>query len=264
MEHYYTIEGKSAHQVPYADKKRAGQLRDTTITDAKKLGLLPSTSAYVRMLAAPGLTNWYIEEAVKAAANAPIAPGENVEEYVKAIREKATQQVGDAADLGTRIHKALEDFFLTGKAAPDDLVQYVEPTIDAISKLQITPIKAECVLVNAPYGYAGTTDLIFEDTNGCCGILDFKSKKTKKGEKVFKSFEHRMQIASYWMAYWGPNFEMTFPASALGYNVYISTTEPGRVDVTKYDDTDLREAWDGFKCCLGLYRYTKGYDARQK
>lgn len=260
-EHYYTTEGKACHQVP---NKSKGGLRDTTLSDAKKLGLLPSVSAYVRMLAAPGLVSWQIEEAVKAAANAPIQPGENVDEYVKAIREKASQQVGDAADLGTRIHKALEDFFLTGKAAPDDLLQYVEPAIAKVGELGVRPITSECVLVNAPYGYAGTTDLIFDDAEGSCGILDFKSKKTKPGEKPFKSFEHRMQLSAYWMANWGPNFEMTFPASALAYNVYISTTEPGRVDAVKYDDTDLREAWDGFKACLALYRYTKGYDARVK
>lgn len=236
-------------------------MRDTTLADAKKLGLLPSVSAYVRMLAAPKLVNWQIEEAVKAAAAAPIQPGENPEEYVKAIREKAQQQVEDAKDLGTRIHKALEDFFTLGKAPQDDLAQYVEPALDAVAALHITPIKAEAVLVNPAYGYAGTTDLIFEDTHNRIGILDYKSKKTKKGEKVFKSHEHRMQLAAYWIAHWGPAYEMAFPPHALCYNVYVSTTEPGRIDVVAYDDNDLRPAWKGFKACLELYRYTKGYDA---
>jgi hypothetical protein len=239
-------------------------MRNTTLADAKKLDLLPSVSAYVRMLAAPGLTDWKVKEAVRAAANSPIHPGEDFDAYVDAIISKSQEQVGEAADLGTRVHKALEDFLTTGKAAPDDLLVYVEPTLDTISKLQVMPIKSECVLVENHYGYAGTTDLIFEDADNHVGILDFKTKRTKPGEKPFKSFEHRMQLSAYWMAYWGPRFEMSFPPHALAYNLYVSTTEPGRVDVVKYDDSDLRAAWKGFKACLELYRLTKGYDASQK
>lgn len=262
--HYYTRDGKAMHMVPYADKKRAGQMRPTTLADAKKLDINPSVSAYVKMLAAPGLNDWKVREAVRFAVAHPIHPGEDVDQYINTIIEKSMEQVGEAADLGTRVHKALEDFFTTGKAAPDDLLVYVEPTIDAISGLQITPIKSECVLVENHYGYAGTTDLIFEDSQNRVGIMDFKTKRSKKGEKPFKSHEHRMQLSAYWMAFWGPKYEMSFPAHAIAYNVYVSTTEPGRVDVVGYDDSDLRAAWKGFKACLELYRFTKGYDASQK
>lgn len=253
--HYYKRDGTPAFTQP--NKSKPGEVRDTTLTDAKKQGLLPSVSAYLSMLAQPGLVDWQISEAVRAAAACPLAPGEDVEEYIDAIRLKASQQVRDASDLGSRIHASIESFFKHGKVEDVTLLPYIDPVLDKLNALGISPTDSERVLVNNEYGYAGTTDLLFE-LNGKKGVLDFKSKRTKPGEKVFKSKTHRMQIAAYWVAAYGAEVD----ESATGFNIYISTTEQGRVDVVEYDGKQLADAWQAFKATLALYRFDKEYDAR--
>jgi len=47
--HWYTVDGKAAHTQP-TKTKGAKPIRSTTLADAKRLGLLPSVSAYTRML----------------------------------------------------------------------------------------------------------------------------------------------------------------------------------------------------------------------
>ena len=45
-------------------------------------------------------------------------------------------------------------------------------------------------------------------------------------------------------------------------NVYISTTEPGRVDVVRYDRDTLVEAYKDFLCLTRLWRSQNSYDPR--
>jgi hypothetical protein len=109
------------------------------------------------------------------------------------------------------------------------------------------------VLVNNREGYAGTTDLLL-----CNGILDYKSKRTKEGEKIVPSDSHPMQIAAYIMAHFG-----TLDGKR-GINVYISTTEVGRVEVHEYTEQELKSAWQAFLACCVLYRYVNNYDPRKE
>jgi hypothetical protein len=71
-----------------------------------------------------------------------------------------------------------------------------------------------------------------------------------------------MQIAAYIAAHWGIADGESIPKNAVGYNVFISTTEVGRVEVAEYDYQQLKEAWDAFKNCLALWRYVNGFDPR--
>jgi hypothetical protein len=117
--------------------------------------------------------------------------------------------------------------------------------------------QAEVVLVNDREGYAGTTDVVFESPYGK-GILDWKSKRTKPEEPIFPNETHPMQLAAYWMAH----FCNSFFTDAICINVYISTTEPGRVDVVKYDRVQLLESYKDFLCLTQLWRRQNNYDPR--
>ena len=89
------------------------------------------------------------------------------------------------------------------------------------------------------------------------GILDYKTRKTKPGEKVEAYDNQAMQLAAYGATYWG---EENLPR-LLAANVFISTTEPGRIEVVKHPDV-LRD-WQAFKLVASLWRYQKGYDPLQ-
>ena len=45
----------------------------------------------------------------------------------------------------------------------------------------------------------------------------------------------------------------------VGANVYISTTEPGRVEIVTYDDGQLHKAWYAFQAANSLWQYLKKY-----
>lgn len=265
-EHYYDLDGNPRHTVP--NKSKPGKTRATTLADAKKLKLFPSVSAYLKMKAEPGLDNWKMEQVIEETWNWHEWSSElkqwpdSLEAYSAQIKEAAFAQVGDAADLGTRIHAALERYY-TAEELPEEeqLRAMVLRVTDRVRGLGIKVLHAEKVLVNAKHGYAGTTDILFSDGFGGAGVLDFKSKKTKPGQKAFSPDSHAMQIAAYWMAYWAETHGEFLP-DAIGINVYISTTEPGRVDIVTREDGELRAAWGAFKACLELYRYSTGYDAR--
>jgi hypothetical protein len=170
--------------------------------------------------------------------------------------------VSDAADLGTQIHAAIEAHF-KGEPVTEEMQVYVRPTVAALEKAGITLLEHELRLVNTELGYAGTTDAVMVDDAGNKGILDFKSRKTKLGQKCEPWETEPMQIAAYSAARFGNVDDMRLSHKYLnashGVNVYISTTEPGRVEIVRYKGNELDDAWMAFQCALKLWQYLKGY-----
>jgi hypothetical protein len=66
--HWYQPDGTPLHQVPKADGKG---MRDTTLADAKKLGLLPSVTGITDIVAKPALMNWKAAQVAAAAFENP-------------------------------------------------------------------------------------------------------------------------------------------------------------------------------------------------
>ena len=264
--HWYTRDGKPAHTQP-TKKGAKNPFRATNIKDAKEFLLLPSVSAYTKMLAAPGLERYKMMKVAEACYKSPAHPGEEMAEYVQNMLEKSKEDGMGAADLGTQVHAAIEAL-LKGNEYEDYEVEVahghsclisklVEPAFAKIEELGLTIESAEVVLVNNAEGYAGTTDVKHRSAKGK-GILDWKSKRTKEGEAVIPNETHPMQIAAYYVAAFNDS-EFT---DALCMNVYISTTEPGRVDVVKYDREQLIEAYKDFLCLTRLWRSQNNYDPR--
>jgi len=272
--HWYTLDGNAAHSQP-TKTKGAKPTRPTTIADAKRLGLLPSVSAYTRMLAAPYLERYKMLEVAKACYACPPSGDESYDDYARHILEQSSKDGSGAAEVGTKVHAAL-DLYFTDTAAynscPDIQCQdgsvvpadsFVLPAVAKIKSMELFVNKTENIIVNAAYGYAGTTDMVFTHKN-LCGILDFKTKRTKQDEPVLPGDTHCMQIAAYHAAFWGADDGDAIGLNAIGYNVYISTTEIGRVDVVEYSRDELLDGWQAFKSCCTLYRYIKKFDPRRK
>jgi hypothetical protein len=225
------------------------------------------------MLAAPYLERYKMLEVAKACYACPPSGGENYEDYARHILEKSGKDGSGAAEVGTKVHAALDLYFTDrdsyngfediqcqdGSVVPAD--SFVFPAMAKIKAMGLEVKSTESILVNAAYGYAGTTDMIFSRGEKC-GILDFKTKRTRQDEPVISGDTHAMQIAAYHAAYWGAADGEPIGVNAVGYNVYISTTEIGRVEVVEYSREELLEGWQAFKSCLQLYRYIKKFDPR--
>lgn len=119
--------------------------------------------------------------------------------------------------------------------------------------VEIKSVPTQCISVDSP------SELYLA---GSQMVPTHNTKKTKVGESIYEPDQHAMQIAAYWQAEWGKEHEWVIPPFGCGYNVYISTTEPGRVEVVKHDDAKLRHAWHAFEHCLALWRWMNHYDPR--
>ena len=246
MSHWYNKTGEAVFEVP----KVKGGMRKTTIADARKMGLYPSVTTVLGILDKPQLGDWKLEQMALAAFASPANGSEPFEVYHQHLLTKAFEQVSDAADLGTAIHAALEAHF-KGQPIEAGMDTYVEPVARLIDREGISFNEHELRLVNAQVGYAGTTDAVIT-RNGKTGILDFKSRKTKPGVACTPWETEPLQIAAYGVAKFGHVPE-------IGANVYISTTEKGRVEICWHSYEDLVEAWKTFQSCVQIWQYLKSY-----
>jgi hypothetical protein len=251
--HWYSLEGEACHQIA---KAKGDGMRNVTVTDARKLGLFPSVTNILGVIAKPGLDKWKLQQVAKAAFNRPPDGKESAEYFTDRIIESAFDQVVDAADFGSRIHDALEKIF-EGEPVEGELLPYVQPTLDWKREKGLTFTHREITLVNAGEGYAGRCDVIAQGKKGQLVILDYKTRKTKEGEKVTTYDGQGMQLAAYAVAHWGEAMLDKVTAA----NVFISTTEPGRMEVCKHDD--LVSEWHAFKAACLLWRKMKGFDPRR-
>ena len=250
--HWYYPDGRPAHRIPCKDGEGD---RPTNIRDARKLNLFPSVTTLLSVLAKPGLETWKLNQAILATAKAPRVENESDERWCKRVRGIAQEPVTVAADLGTRIHGALELAF-TGQEYDDAVKVYVHPVLQWQQKVGLEIVEREKRLVNIKHGFAGTADLLFRYGKRGMGILDFKTRKTFPGQEVEPYDGQSLQLAAYAATYWGEDFV----GKVLSANVFVSTTEPGRMDVFKH--TDVARDWRAFKWIAALWRYFNGYDPR--
>jgi hypothetical protein len=252
MSHWYRADGGSVHTVP----TQAGGTRPTNIRDAIRLGLLPSVTNVLGVVAKPQLETWKLNQVALAALQNPRQPNESDQYWMKRVVEASKQPTVDAADLGSRIHEALEAA-TSRRPFEEALRVHVAPVVDFIAKTGIQIVEREVVLVNPEEGYAGRCDALFRYGKAGIGVIDFKTRKTEPGKTVTPYDGQGAQLAAYAAAYFGTK---ALPKCLLA-NVYISTTEPGRMEVCKHADPVAEYVF--FLYCAAIWRKLKGYDPRQ-
>jgi hypothetical protein len=250
--HWYAVDGTPVHTVP----GRNGD-RPTWITDAIRLRLLPSVTNILGVIAKPQLDTWKQKQVALACIKNPRAKEESEDYYVRRVLEAAKQPTEEAADLGSRIHEALE-LATSGQPFDETLRAYVVPVVAWIEKTGIQIVEREVVLVNPEEGYAGRCDALFRYGKAGIGVFDFKTRKTEPGKEVTPYDGQGAQLAAYAAAYFGV---AALPRCLLA-NIFISTTEPGRMEVCKHPDPTGEYAF--FLHCAAVWRKTKNYDPRQK
>jgi hypothetical protein len=295
--HWYRADGSACHTQPTKSKTAKNPTRPTNITDAKAQGLFPSVTTIISILDKPQLQDWKNEQVAKAGLalcrrivcfdpNVEMPPEqiadiallrdpkpEGDEALMNRIIDAAFQQVEDAKDAGEQIHaaagKALlgreydedEGVFLPELDLTFPMKTFIRPVVDFVHEHGIEAQGSEVPVVNLKEGYAGTMDLPMRCKKGF-GPLDFKSRKTKPHKPVFAYDEQPMQIASYHAAHWFKG-DCEFANDTAGVNLFISTTEPGRVDAVWYDAATIRREWEAFRYLCGYWRIRKGYDPRK-
>lgn len=227
--HYYTRSGEPMHTVM---GKTTGRPRPTNVRDARELDLIPSVTTILKVIAAEGLVNWRIEQAVLAVVTSPRLPGEPDDAFINRVlnvERVQDQERQAAADRGTLMHDTIAQFLTVGGTVNRDVVPWVMPVIEHIMKSGKLH-GAEVRLVGN--GYAGTADSVLRGKD-YWRIWDYKCKKDlpKKGAWP----EHQLQLSAYGRAHLDslPDDE---PHRIFVGNVYISTVDAGKFVVCETDN----------------------------
>lgn len=234
--HWYTREGKPAYTII----GKNGKERNTTLADAKKIGLVPSTTTITKMAAAPGLEIWKQKQVLLATVTLPRRSEEPEEVWVSRVMEDSKQQGIMAAQRGTDIHTAIEKR-LKGQEPDIELAPYADAAIAAVNeKYPGMKWNMERSFASS-LGYGGKVDL-FSDIGV---VLDFKSKDGSL-DKVKCWDEHFMQLASY--------------SQGLGFtdakcaNVFITRTRPIEVKILEHSVEETVKGWRMFLALLEYYK----------
>lgn len=222
-----------------------------TLRDARRLGLLPSVTEILKVLAKPAVERYRLNQILQSALTLPRFPDEDLDSFALRVELDSDQHREKAADLGTRIHAAIAGS-LQGLPIAVEMDDYLREWVQF--RKGIISRGAEMQAGSEQLGYCGTLDLAALDWNGHRAIFDFKTQDVKEGKPNFYD-EWALQLAAY--AQW-------FTEPHLLVSVVISTNE-----LTKgflYHHIWPREQsyyYEAFQQAFGLWRYLRdGFDPR--
>lgn len=244
--HWYEKNGAPAYQVQAGN----GSIRATTLRDARKLGLVPSVTTVLKVLAKPGLDAWIQQQTILSAMTLPRLEGESLDDFAARVILDSKAQGQAAAQLGTEIHASLDKAY-SGLPYPPEHDVYVKAVQEAIFlKYGDQDWIAEASFAHYA-GYGGKVDLACSEV-----VIDFKTTAFNQ-EKVDKKQvggydEHLAQLGAY-------REGLGFPNAKLA-NVYVSTSVPGLVYILEYSKEDSIKGFEVFSLALKLWKVIKGYE----
>lgn len=252
--HFYLPTGAPFHKVPYKDKKKAGQLRDATLKDAKEVGAARSVTSIQKFLAKPQLEIWGKNQIVEAIRRMWPKTGESVadlEIWIKAVIREAERVRQEAAERGDALHEAL-----MAAARGETILEPYRAIVEAVQKalarykIDLTAGESEVSFYSSE-GYGGTIDW-----HGPAGlsenytaILDYKSRELLDKKVRLAYPEKAMQLAAYRRA-------IRLPWADC-YNVFVDME--ANVCVHHWEEPKLRHEERRFLLLKDLVHATDNY-----
>lgn len=262
--HWYLPTGAPFHKVPYKEKKKAGQLRDATLKDARAVGAARSVTSIQKFIAKPQLEVWsrnQLIEAIRRSAGGGdwrlILESGDLEKWLAEIIKDAGRVRDEAAERGDKLHDALMRFS-RGKTIPRAFSKHIEAVQKALSRrgIDILEGRAETSFYSSE-GYGGTIDWHRPLTQLhplYPVILDYKTRE-KLDPKVRVAWpEKAMQLAAYRRAIMLPDADC--------YNVFVDET--AHVCVHHWDEPTLRREEKKFLLLLKYIHVSDNYRPIEK
>ena len=231
---WYRPDGTPAYTMIGAN----GKERAVTLRDARKEGLKPSVTSILRLVDKPGLTQWFIKNAILSARTLPPIEFESDDSYERRIILDSQEKQNTAMALGTAIHGAIEKAYL-GETFAQEYLPYVQATKDAVEALY-SGLEWSSERSFATDRFGGKLDLSAEGV-----VIDFKTKEFKPEDKVLPYDEQIWQLSAYRQGLGMP--------LAKCVNVYISTNNPGLVKVIEHTEEKAIWGWNCFRALLDFY-----------
>lgn len=245
-EHWYSRAGEPAYQ----QVTQKGGLRATDLRDARKLGLVPSVTTVLAVVAKPQLEKWKRDQSVMAALTLPRQDGETEETLLRRIYTDSEAQAKAAAEEGTRIHDAIEQYFKEGYPATGPYIAHVRAARAELSRLfpDINDWVPEASFASG-MGYGGKVDL-HSPSAGI--VVDFKGKDGDFSDGKKLAYDQHWQLAAY-------HYGLRLPSNVCA-NLFVSRTHPGKVASHVWSAADVAEGWEVFEASLRLWKAIKRYD----
>ncbi|HNT14166.1 MAG TPA: hypothetical protein PKO21_04810 [Verrucomicrobiota bacterium] len=271
--HWYQRDGVPLHTVPsLKGSLQTATMRPTTLRDARKLGLLPSVTNILGVIAKPELTAWLQEQAVMAALTLPRNPGESEDDFARRVVADSQTTRDSAADFGTAFHAGAERIAHTLEVDRADLHSaWLNKYRDWYQANALVLRWTEKVLVHPEWGYAGTADLLIEHPVHGLTLVDLKTMKfPQRGGKVpggppgttggspvppkpYKSWCY--QLAAYRRA-------LGEPVRCM--NLIVNSVEPSAPIEHVWTEDEMETGWRAFVAAHRLWVIEKGYDPAAK
>jgi len=251
--HWYYRDGRPCHEVPYADPRKG--MRPTTVTDARKLGLVPSVTNILGVKSKPQLETWKMDQTIRAALTLERIENETVEAFAARIAIAADAERDKASGWGTELHDQIEAFVKTGAfTATGDTLRYLE-SFEQWYRTRVVKVLASEKSVIGRLGYAGRLDLHAilraDDGTEYEAVIDFKSQRQNGRPKASFYIEWSMQLAAYAAAL----AEDGRPIALV--SLVIPSDAPGPLETKRWDNGP--EAMEAFRSCHTLWCFEKGY-----
>mgnify|MGYP002725658812 CR=1 FL=1 len=290
MAHWYDINGDTHHQVlNRAQTKLQGKIvfRDSTIADARKNGWLSGWTAIGSLCSdTEWIARWRQAEFKRVMeAERPKGKIELWEHYWDRINKVLTVERDKHMKLGSQVHKQIE-FELEHethesncargelKAPVRNFWRWYHANVKEV-------IATEETFGSESWGYGGAVDLQYLDHDGNYCIVDFKTKRTREGEKIKQGLEQKRQLVAYALGLEKITVQsLEFDEDENGYprrpitpqdvtdgwvddeslecpilgNLYLSTTEPDRWEYHGIDPDEIPELILDVRDCVRLWQ----------
>lgn len=246
--HWYQPDGTPLHTV----LSTKGEPRPTTLRDARKLGLLPSVTNILGVIAKPELTAWLQEQAVMAALTLPRNPGESEDDFARRVVADSQTTRDSAADFGTAFHHGAERIAQTLEV---DQMEVISPWLncyrDWFQENVLSCRWTEQRAVSLEFGYAGTADLLIEHRlHGLC-LVDLKTIKVNPKYKTKPYSTWSYQLAAYRKA---------LGVQARCINLMVNSVEPSVPIEHVWGEAEMDAGLRAFLAARELWVIEKGYD----
>lgn len=232
--HWYAQDGSPCYTIV----GKNGKERPTTLRDARTMALVPSVTAITRLLAAPGLTNWIIEQNIMAALTLPRLEDEMDTDFLKRVREDGKAKATKAAERGTALHTDIERAIQGKPHKHQDHVRAINMAM-AEQGLSLFGGQAEKSFAH-PDGFGGRIDYYTPEA-----VCDFKSKDFLEDGKKLVWDEHSLQLSAYREGLGLPRVKC--------FNIFIGIDDL-KVEIIEHEEEELQRGWAMFSCLLSLWK----------
>lgn len=224
-------------------------------------GPWPGVTTITKVLDAPALTNWKMNQVAQSAIDSAerlIADRESgkVEAAVKYLTTLSTS----AMDRGSRIHGSIEQILrretLTIDPRDEAAVGGARLWLnDQVATHGLRVLEVEAFLLHETFGYGGTCDLIAE-IDGEVWLLDWKTGSSVATPDGTVYRDHRLQLAAYANAEFIAriNDPERYPLPAITRYGIVHVTDGG---TRLYEAFVTDRDWVAFRACLNLYAWGK-------